>query len=298
MLYKHNHNSVDSLLLATSLGMGGDRLSKLAEAANPVRTSRLGRALRMRRAETISSLVQEELEGMIMTGELGGGDRINETVLAERFEISRGPIREACRGLEAAGLVRIVPNRGVFVRELDASEALDLYDIRASLFGLAGKSAARRITEPQIEALQAIVDRLQIAVDAGDINAFYPLNVELHACLVDYSGNAHLASLFPAVDKQLHLFRRRGLVQPGQMDLSNEEHRAILDALRARDADRSAALMEAHILAGKQRLLARLGASEDDVRRRPPDRVRRAGHSNGRAALRGRRILAINQEET
>lgn len=218
----------------------------------------VGRALRIRRTETIASLIQDELEGMIVSGELTAGDRLNETALAAQFEVSRGPIREACRGLERTGLIRIVPNRGVFVREMSAKEALELYDIRAALFGLAGKTLAARITPAEAEKLSAMIGEMDAAVAAGDINAFYPLNVEFHALLVGYSGNAHLAELFPTVDKQLHLFRRRGLVQPGRMRLSNQEHEQILAALVARDGERAGTLMEQHVLAGKARLLAEI----------------------------------------
>src|SRR3546814_20695516 len=73
---------------------------------------------------------------------LAGGDRLNETVLSERFQVSRGPVREACLGLERTGLIRNVPNRGVFVREMSATETVEPYYIRAALFGHAGKQLA------------------------------------------------------------------------------------------------------------------------------------------------------------
>src|SRR3546814_6962789 len=132
---------------------------------------------------------------------LAGGDRLNETVLSERFQVSRGPVREACRGLERTGLIRIVPNRGVFVREMSAKEAVELYDIRAALFGLAGKLLAARITNAEIKKLSALVEAMDAAVEAGDINAFYPLHVEFHAFIVRYSGNDHLVSLISNVDR-------------------------------------------------------------------------------------------------
>lgn len=172
--------------------------------------------------------------------------------------MSRGPIREACRGLERTGLIRIVPNRGVFVREMSAKEAVELYDIRAALFGLAGKLLATRIMNAEIEKLSALIDDMDSAVAAGDINGFYPLNVEFHALLVRYSGNDHLVNLISNVDKQLHLFRRRGLVQPGKMQSSNQEHQKILAALAAHDHEQAGALMEQHIIAGKNRLLTTL----------------------------------------
>src|SRR3977135_3727306 len=102
--------------------------------------------LRGRRAETLCSLVAEELERMIIRGELQAGDRINESALAQMLSISRGPIREACRSLEKSNLVRVVTNRGVFVREMSVAQAAEIYDVRAHLFGLAGRLGANRVT--------------------------------------------------------------------------------------------------------------------------------------------------------
>src|SRR6202051_2423256 len=101
--------------------------------------------LKNRRAESLSSLVAEELERMIIRGELQAGDRINESALAQVFSISRGPIREACRSLEKRNLVRVVTNRGVFVREMSVAQAAEIYDVRAHLFGLAS-SKPRQFT--------------------------------------------------------------------------------------------------------------------------------------------------------
>src|SRR3546814_8514926 len=114
---------------------------------------------------------------------LAGGDRLNETVLSERFQVSRGPVREACRGLERTGLIRIVPNRGVFVREMSAKEAVELYDIRAALFGLAGKLLAARIPNAELKMLPALAEEMDAPVEAGATNAFYPLTVAFPAFL-------------------------------------------------------------------------------------------------------------------
>src|SRR3979490_3613208 len=109
-----------------------------------------------RRAETFSSLVAEELERMIIRGELQAGDRINESALAQMFSISRGPIREACRSLEKSNLVRLVTNRGVFVREMSVAQAAEIYDVRAHLFGLAGRLAASRVSLREVAEVPAV----------------------------------------------------------------------------------------------------------------------------------------------
>src|SRR5258707_2830681 len=121
--------------------------------------------VKSRRAETLSSLVAEELERMIIRGELQAGDRINESALAEMLSISRGPIREACRSLEKSNLVRVVMNRGVFVREMNVAQAAEIYDVRAHLFGLAGPLAAKALTLQDIAELPAKLTEMQAAKD-------------------------------------------------------------------------------------------------------------------------------------
>src|SRR3984957_11490004 len=112
--------------------------------------------VKSRRAETLSSLVAEELERMIIRGELQAGDRINESALAEMLSISRGPIREACRSLEKSNLVKVVTNRGVFVREMSVAQAAEIYDVRAHIFGLAGRLAASRMSPRDVAELLAM----------------------------------------------------------------------------------------------------------------------------------------------
>lgn len=208
-----------------------------------------------RRAETLSSLVAEELERMIIRGELQAGDRINESALAQMFNISRGPIREACRSLEKSHLVRLVTNRGVFVREMSVDQAADIYEIRAHLFGLAGRLAASRVSNRDITKLRAMVTGME---QAKDIDVYYPLNVAFHARLVELSGNTRLADLYGALSKELHLFRRRGLVMGSSIRQSNQEHMQIIEALRDRNCELSERIMAGHILAGKDRLLKRV----------------------------------------
>ena len=165
--------------------------------------------LKGRRAETLCSLVAEELERMIIRGELQAGDRINESALAQMLSISRGPIREACRSLEKSNLVRVVTNRGVFVREMSVAQAAEIYDVRAHLFGLAGRLAASRISLRDVAELRAMVAEMQ---EAKDIDTYYPLNVAFHARLVEMSGNKRVAEIYNGLSKELHLFRRRGLL--------------------------------------------------------------------------------------
>jgi DNA-binding GntR family transcriptional regulator len=215
-------------------------------------------AERVPRTASIVPLVRREIERLIGCGELAGGARINESALALRLGISRGPIREACRELANTGLLQAELNRGFFVHEVSTKKALDIYDLRATLFGMAATLAARVIESRQLHELTAQVEAMASAIAAHDLATYYPLNVEFHQRIIEAADNYKLAQLWPLLEAELHLFRRRGLVQGGSMESSNEEHRAILAALRAGDDVLAGRLAERHILAGKGRFLRSL----------------------------------------
>ncbi len=207
-------------------------------------------------AGSLSGRVQAAIEEMIMSGELRGGDRVNEIALSEKFGTSRGPLREACRALAQEGLLVAIPNRGVFVRELGLREALEVYDIRSALDELMGRLIAERASDAQIAELMALVDRMDKAAQERDLETYYPTNLEFHNRLLAYANNERLERLYRSLIKELHLFRRKGLLQQGSMRISNEEHRQIVQAIAARDPIAAGVNMKSHVMAAKQRLLA------------------------------------------
>jgi DNA-binding GntR family transcriptional regulator len=210
------------------------------------------------KVESYVPAVQRELERMIAVGELKGGDRVNESALALKLGISRGPIREACRAFEQTGVLRSEINRGFFVREISMREALEIYDLRALLGHMVGRLAATSITATQLAALDALVERMEDAAKRDDVGAFYPLNVEFHTHLVACAGNHKLKQLWPSLENELHLFRTRSFGFAGALRASNYDHRAIVAALRAGDAAGAGRLLEEHIQSGKSRLLRAL----------------------------------------
>jgi phosphonate utilization transcriptional regulator len=214
------------------------------------------------RTQSLTSLVQEEIDRQITTGELAAGKRINEIALAERLGISRGPIREACRALVQAGLLEAVRNRGVFVRQIGPAEMAEVYDVRAALDHMAGRTLAERITRAQLTALKQLVRRMDQAAKRRQIAEYYPLNLTFHRSIIEYAGNRRLASIYEGLVKELHLSRRAGLVQGGGLHFSNDEHKEIVAALEAHDPALTARLMEAHVLEGKKRTLAVLARAE------------------------------------
>jgi DNA-binding GntR family transcriptional regulator len=222
-----------------------------------------GSALHIRRTESLTSIIRRELERMIAHGELKAGERLNENALAAKLGVSRGPIREACRGLEQSGLVDVIVNRGVFIRELRAGEAAELYEVRAVLYGLAGRLLAPIVTDKQIEGLTSLLEEMDAAIAAGDLNAFYPGNLRFHEAIVEFTGNGRLSAECTSIHREMHLFRRRALDMPGRMQISNREHRSIVARLAARDAAGAAEQLEAHVLTNRVALFGPLGEYPD-----------------------------------
>jgi DNA-binding GntR family transcriptional regulator len=220
--------------------------------------TRLKTTLDLLRSQSLTSVVYKAIEQMILNGGLKAGERINENQFAASLAISRGPIREALRALEQAGLVRVVANRGVFVRELSLEEAIDAYDVRATLFGLAGQTLASFITAEQGQILSQLVDRMETAKDRQDLDEYYPLNLQFHGRIVEFAANKELERIYLGLVNKLHLFRRRSLVPAQGLSASHGEHRQILKALLSHDPAAARERMENHVLAGKRRLLRSL----------------------------------------
>ena len=211
------------------------------------------------RSHSLTSAVQAEIERLILSGDLAPGANLTEALLAEQLGVSRGPIREAFRILEEAGLVRLEKNRGVFVRSIALQEAMEIYDLRAMVDESAGRALAARITPDQLKQLRTMVEQMERLVKGGhDTSAsddYHALNLAFHDCIVDFVGNRKLIDLYRRLVKELSLFRRANLADGQQIPVSVQEHRAILKAIAAGDADGAARTLRAHVLESKERTL-------------------------------------------
>jgi phosphonate utilization transcriptional regulator len=210
--------------------------------------------LQLVQSNSLPGLVQAEIEQLILRGELAIGQRINESDLALRFGMSRGPIREALRALEESRLVRAEKNRGVFVREVSVEEADEIYDVREALDQLIGQRVAERATPEQLRGMQAVVAEMDDATGMQDIKRYHALNLKFHDMLVDFAGNARLTETYRLLTKGLLLFRLRGLKEGGGFAVSNTEHKAVVEAIAARDSARAGRLLRRHAVESRARM--------------------------------------------
>ena len=212
-------------------------------------------------SSSLTSVVQQEIERAILVGEYAPGSKLIEATLAEKLGVSRGPVREAFRMLEEAGLVRNEKNRGVFVRDIPIDEAVEIFDLRAAMDELVGRQLAKNITAPQLKEIRGLVDQMEKAVKADDTRQYHLLNLRFHDRLVEMAGNRKLTAIYRKLIKELSLFRRLNLADGWLMPISAGEHRQIVKAIASGDADAADRAMYDHVMKSKERTI------ENDLRR-------------------------------
>jgi phosphonate utilization transcriptional regulator len=211
--------------------------------------------LELIRSHSLTTVVRHELERRILAGEILPGEKLVEADVAETLRVSRGPVREAFRALEQAGLVRTEKNRGVFVRSLSRFEADELYEVRAGLDALIGRLAAERCKPAQLLELRELLRHMQKAARARDVDEYYPLNVRFHDLLAQLTGNATLLATYRRLVNELHLYRRETLAHGrDSFPISTHEHLAIVEAIAKGDGAEAARLLYEHAAESRERL--------------------------------------------
>ena len=191
--------------------------------------------------------VREALEQMIVTGAFADGERLDENSLAERFNVSRTPLREAFQMLAASGLVVLLPRRGAFVRHPAFHEMVEMFEVMAELEAFCGRLAARRVTPDVLSAIRATVDACEAAAHAGDSDGYYRENERFHDLIYTASGNEFLAAEAQRLHRRLQPFRRMQLRVRGRLEQSLSEHRQILAALELGDSAGAETVLRDHV---------------------------------------------------
>ncbi|MDF1602108.1 GntR family transcriptional regulator [Nocardioides sp. YIM 152315] len=222
-----------------------------------------------RRATTQSAY--QQIRRAIVEGRYRPGQRLVEQRIGEEFDLSRTPVREALRQLEAEGLVHSEPNRGAVVREVSLDEISDLYDLRARLEGYAAELAAQRIGPAELERLDAGIAAFEHALGADwddeldQVRAIDDANREVHGAVLAGARHDRLGRLLErTVDVPL-VFQAFRQFDRAQTERSHLFHQLIRDAILAGDGQRASALMFEHVMLGRDVLLAHLEASEAQV---------------------------------
>jgi DNA-binding GntR family transcriptional regulator len=190
---------------------------------------------------------RDRIEDEIATGHLKPGERLEEMSLAQRFGVSRTPVRETLQQLAATGLVELRGRRGAIVSAPDPARLLEMFDVMAELEALCGRLAARRATAEDEAALRATLASCREAAESGDSDVYYYENERFHRAVYAASGNRFLAEQASSVNKRLAPFRRLQLRVRNRMRTSYDEHAAIVDAILSGNGALAAERLHSHV---------------------------------------------------
>ncbi|WP_101546214.1 GntR family transcriptional regulator [Brevibacterium iodinum] len=191
--------------------------------------------------------LRDRLREKIMAGELVPDQRLVEADISEEYGSSRGNVRIALADLTAEGLVEKVANRGARVRAVSLDEAIEITEVRGALESLCARRAAERVGPGQVAQLRDIGRRMTAAVSEGDREAYSGCNRELHALVIEISGQRTAAETIRRLRGQAVRYQYRIAQQSGRPAESLPQHLAIIESVCAQDPDAAAAAMQAHI---------------------------------------------------
>lgn len=197
--------------------------------------------------KSCSELVYEEIKSRIMSMDYRPGVPLAELSLSEQLGVSRTPVRTALRMLEKDGLVDFIPNRGAFVKQLTATDLAEIYVIREILEGYCANRVCATISDDSIRYIEEKLDASEQKMEEGDFEQASILASELHNVIIGLVGNQRIKDYLISIGqyagrmKHLPTETKRALIN------SNTEHRAILEALKARDGELAEKRMKEHI---------------------------------------------------
>ncbi|ENM5788693.1 GntR family transcriptional regulator [Vibrio mimicus] len=220
-----------------------------------MKSSTLSRQPSTEKENTKSENLTEYLIEAIVEGELAPGRKISEPELAKRFQVSRGPLREALMRVEGLGLIERIPHIGARVTQLSPTKLVELYAVREALEGMAARLAARNITEIELAGLESLLSTHSTHIDQVEGASYFHQqgDFDFHYRIIQASRNQQLIGLL--CDELYHLLRMYRYQSPRSHSRpveALEEHKFILRAIRQRDEELAEILMRRHIACSRQ----------------------------------------------
>src|SRR5690606_10227999 len=215
------------------------------------------RPIELNSYKPLRELVFDAIRQAIIDGTLEPGQRLMEAQLAEELGVSRTPVREAIRKLELGNFVVMIPRRGAYVADISLKDVSEVFEIRGALEALAAELAAERASEDELEQLERLLVEIGKSIEKRDVEALVALDTEFHDVLYRASRNERLGQLLSQLREHIQRYRTETLSHPARMKVALEEHRQIVEALAARDAELASRLAAAHIESAENSLMER-----------------------------------------
>jgi len=195
--------------------------------------------------KTMQEAIYETLRNRIVSGQYEPGMRLIANDLAEEFDISRMPVREALTRLAETGLVELVPYKGAIVNELTAADFVEIFHIRGVLEGLAAKLACPFLTDEDLEKMEAANEQIRQMIDTDDVE-FQGVNRLFHSAIWKRTKSERLNKLLANLYSEAAQYRHVTMIQPGRMKEVYEEHKEFLVALKNRNPEKAEDCVREH----------------------------------------------------
>lgn len=199
------------------------------------------------RNETLAGRIAEKIKRQIVTGQLKPGQKLVEKEIAEGFNVSRTPLREALARLVNEGLAVSVAYRGIFVRQVNLRQVREIYELRIGIEGLAAMFAAQRSKKSDLNRLSKLLVAMDAERAGDEADELKLLNEKFHRGIAEASDNALLVQRMDDLWSWVNLARTSNWSATGRGETSRDEHHAIYRAIADRDAATARSLAEAHV---------------------------------------------------
>ena len=196
---------------------------------------------------SLRGFVYQRLKDDILGGRYKDKEELREIAISEELGVSRTPVREALRQLELEKLVTIIPNKGAFVNEISGKDIKDVYLIRSRLEGMCARLVCENITDKQIEQLEENVYLAQFHASRGHMEQMAELDNGFHHILYEACNSRMLKNVLEEYHQYVIRIRRTTLSAKGRSVACNDEHRAIMEAIKERNADKAEELATLHV---------------------------------------------------
>lgn len=203
--------------------------------------------------------VANRLRRLIQSGLMQPRERLNEVELAERFGISRTPLREAIKILATEGLLDLLPNRGARVACFSEAEIDEMLVVIAALEATGGEIACREIGVEEFGAIEAMNARMGRAYEENDEPEYFKLNRLIHEAIIRASRNATLEGVYATLSGRIQRARFAAHKTPEQWRQAMQDHDRMVESLRARDAEALGRLLREHVLSKKAVIIGAFG---------------------------------------
>lgn len=198
-------------------------------------------------AKNLHEEVASQIRQMIRDGLLQRGQKLDETYLGESMGVSRTPVRESLRILQAEGLIELIPHKGSYVSQPPLDEIRDMFEVMGVLEGTCARLATEKMNGEDFKKIEILHRELERYYQSRDHEAYLSANNDLHLLIQDLTGNKILKEVINGLRQKILLYRHRQLYHLDRFDQSIQEHRSILEAFRNRDALLAETCMKRHL---------------------------------------------------